>query len=344
MPDRTIPCWPPPLRVSRRALLGGLALAGSLNALAQESSASAGWRFGVLPIGGTLDSRTLWEPLLSEMVAALGQPISMFSATSYEVMDQAVRQRSVDIAFLSGKLALDAVTVHGMHVIAQVVRQDGLPGYRALLLARRQGQPTSLDAVLADPSLWRLARGEKRSMSGYIVPKLELFLPRGIDIETRFRDEIVGTHQQTALALINDRADVATSNTADFDRFKNQFPAEAAQLRTLWQSELIPHGFIVIRRPPVDELHERAKRFLTEYGRGPGKPADEQRARLKQVQVFAGFVKADNRALLPVAELTRKLDLDSTASAQWINDAARQARLQRIEALYQQQLKVLNAR
>lgn len=312
-------------------------------ALRAGEDARAPLRFGILPIGGMVDSRTGWEPLLDELMQALGRPIHMFSATSYEGLGEAVRRGEVDLAFLSGKMALDAVTQHDMRAIAQVTRHDGLPGYRALLLAREGGPVRDLEAVLVEPGRWRLARGEKRSMSGFIVPKLQLFLPRQIDIETRFQGDIVGTHQRTALAVANGEADLATNNSADFERFRTQFPAETARLRVLWQSELVPHGFIVLRNAHGDTMRGRAQRFLAQYGRGSGAQAEQQRAALKGLHDFAGFLPADNRALLPVARLTRQLDLDSAHSATWINDAARQARLARIESQYATQVQMLSA-
>ena len=123
----------------RQAVLAAAAVACWPLALRAGEDARAPLRFGILPIGGMVDSRTGWEPLLDELMQALGRPIHMFSATSYAGLGEAVRRGEVDLAFLSGKMALDAVTQHDMRAIAQVTRHDGLPGYRALLLAREGG-------------------------------------------------------------------------------------------------------------------------------------------------------------------------------------------------------------
>lgn len=339
---------PPPIRtpffagLSRRAMLAALASAWPLAGRAQPAPGGE-LRFGILPIGGALDSRTGWEPVLAELAQHLGRPMRLLSTSSYESLEQAIRRDEIDMAFLSGKMALDAVSLRGMRVIAQVARHDGLPGYRATLLARTDGPVRDLKDALATPEKWRLARGEKRSLSGFIVPKLELLLPQQIDIETRFLGDIVGTHQRTALAVANGEADLATNNTADFERFRIQFPAEAARLRVLWQSELIPHGVIVMRRSLGATLRAPTQQFLRDYGRGPSALAQQQRATLKNLHDFAGFLLADNRVLLPVAKVTHQLELDSARSAQWINDAARQARLARIESDYAAQLKALQA-
>lgn len=245
------------------------------------------------------------------------------------------------MAFLSGRMALDAVTQHGMMVVAQVTRHDGLPGYRALLLARKGDAPASLDALLGEPERWRLARGERRSVSGFIVPQLQLFLPRHIQMETRFRSELVGTHQYTALAVANGDADVATNNTADFERFRLQFPTEAARLRVLWQSELIPHAQIVMRRSYSPAFQQQVREFLVGYGRAPGPAGDAERALLKSLHDLAGFVAADDGSLRPAAELAYQLARQSAMEAQWVDTASRDARLVRLAREYEAQAQML---
>jgi phosphonate transport system substrate-binding protein len=321
-----------------------LVLACPLAAAAQGGSAAAlvpPLRFGILPLGGAFESRNDWEPLLADMSRGIGRPVSVLSVTSYEGLEQAIQRNEVDMAFLSGKMALDAVTLRNMNVLAQVTRHDGLPGYRALLLVRKDGPLSSLDALLAEPGRWRLARGESRSVSGFIVPQIQLFLPRNIQMETRFRGELVGTHQATALAVANGEADVATNNTADFERFTQQFPAEAARLSVIWQSELIPHAQIVIKRDYPPEFQAKVKTFLAGYARAKGPRGDAERAVLKSLHDLAGFLPADNISLVPAAQLAWQLARQSAMNAQWVDEEARSKRLARIDAQYAQQLAVL---
>ncbi|MBW8715660.1 MAG: PhnD/SsuA/transferrin family substrate-binding protein, partial [Variovorax paradoxus] len=160
-------------------------------------------------------------------------------------------------------------------------------------------------------------------------------------METRFLSEIVGTHQTTALAVANSEADVATNNTADFERFRQRFPAEAERLQVLWESELIPHAQIVVRREYPPELRSRVQAFLVGYGRAKGPKGDAERVVLKSLHDLAGFVAADNSSLQPAAKLAYQLARQNAMGAQWVNDAARQARLSRIESGYAEQTAVL---
>ena len=323
------------------ALLTLLAVLPLMAAAQPAPQPDAPVRFGILPLGGAFESRSDWDPLLAELSRAIARPVSVLSVNSYEALEQAIQRDEVDMAFLSGKMALDAVTQRRMKVVAQVVRHDGLPGYRALLLTRKTPPFKTKKSLLAEPERWRLARGERQSVSGFIVPQLQFFLPNHIVMETRFLSEIVGTHQTTALAVANNEADVATNNTADFERFKLRFPSEAQRLQVLWESELSPHAQIVGRREYSPELRSRVQAFLVGYGRAKGPRGDAERGVLKSLHDLAGFVAADNSSLQPAAKLAYQLARQNAMTAQWVNDAARQARLQRIESTYAEQVTVL---
>jgi len=300
-------------------------------------------RFGVLPLGGTVESRALWTPLMADMSRALGLPVSAYSVPSYEELDRAIGRDEIDMAFLSAKMALDAVMQRRMKVVAQIARRDGMPEHRAVLLARKVGPLNTLEGLLAQPERWRLARGDSRSVTGFVVPQSQLFLPNQIEMETRFRSEFVGTHQATALAVANGDADVATNNTTDFERFRDQFPVEAARLQVIWESEPPPGAPMVVRRDYPPEFQAKLQAFLVGYGKGRGTRADAEREVLKDLRAAYGYVAADDSALLPEAKLEYQLGRQRALSAAWVNDAAREQRLQRIEKAYAAQVDALKA-
>jgi phosphonate transport system substrate-binding protein len=331
------------------AALSFFAVAACLLLLAQGSAGAAekagapvkAVRFGVLPLGGAVESRALWMPLLADMSQAIGVPVSAYSVASYEELDRAIQRDEVDMAFLSAKIALDAVTQRRMKVVAQIARRPGMPAHRAVLLTRKTGAPNTLEAVLAEPERWRLARGDSRSVTGFLMPQSQLFLPRNIEMETRFRSEVVGNHQATALAVANGDADVATNNTTDFERFGEQFPVEAARLHIVWQSEPPPGAQMVVRRDYPPEFQARLQAFLVGYGQGKGPRADAEREVLKTLRAAYGYATADDSALLPEAMLEYQLGKQRAMAAAWVNDAAREQRLRRIEQAYKEQVEML---
>jgi len=300
-------------------------------------------RFGVLPLGGTVESRALWTPLMTDLGRALGMPVSMYSVPTYEELDRAIGRDEIDMAFLSGKMALDAVMQRRMKVVAQIARQPGVPEHRAVLLVRKAGPLNTLEGLLAQPEKWRLARGDSRSVTGFIVPQSQLFLPHNIEMETRFLSEFVGTHQATALAVANGDADVATNNTTDLERFRKQFPIEAERLQVVWESEPPPGAPMVVRRDFPPEFQARLQNFLTGYGKARGPRGDAEREVLKNLRAGYGYVEADDSALLPEARLEYQLGRQRAMAASWVNEAAREQRLQRIEKTYAEQVEALRA-
>lgn len=314
--------------------------AGAQGRLAELPSPAL--RFGVLPMGGAFESRRNWEPVLEDMGRTVRRPVASVSVPSYESLERAIARNQVDLAFLSGKLALDAVLEQRMRVVAEVERVEGrAAAHRAVLLARKAPPFNSLAALLAAPERWRIARGDSRSVSGYIVPQAQLFLPHGIEIETRFVGEVIGTHQETALAVANGDADVATNNTTDLERFRQQFPVEAARLQVIWQSEPTPPAQIVVRADWPRELQQRVRGFLVAYGREPGPRGEAQRAVLRSLHADRGWRVADNSALLPVARLEHQLARQRALAGQWVSEEARRTRLARLEAEHARQVRWL---
>lgn len=324
-------------------LAASLSLIAPLSALAQKvpraeaptaRAESAVVRFGVLPLGGTFDSRTAWQPLLADLRSAIGRPVEAVSTGSYAALARAIGRDEIDIAFLSGKMALDAVTTGRMDVIAQTSPAEGALAHRAVLVVRKGGPVSGLPALLNEPGRWRLARGDRQSVSGFILPQTQLFLPHGIVMETGFRSELVGTHQTTALAVANGDADVATNNTTDLERFRQQFPIEAARLQVVWTSEPTARGYLVVRRNYPAAFMDRLRAFVDGYARAPGPRGDAEREVLRALQAGPGYATAGNIALLPAAQLVRELARQQALAAQWVSEEARTARLARIDQTY----------
>ena len=303
------------------ALAAGLAVAQTKTPL----------RFGVLPVGDVVESRRSWEPLWADVGREVGLPVVALSVSSYEGLANAIQRREVDVALLPGKLALDAVSGGQMKVIAQVSRREGPAEHQAVLVTRRNASLDRLDQLLAAPDRWVMARGPSQSVSGYVMPQAQLFLPNGIDIETRFRDVVIGTHQENALAVANGVADVATNNTTDLERFRRQFPAEGERLQVIWRSQSTPAAQMLVRSDMPPALSRKLRAALTRYGRQEGPNGDRQRDILRALKASYGYVAADNSALLPAAQLEYDMARQRALGAQWTSATAKDARLDRIE-------------
>jgi phosphonate transport system substrate-binding protein len=308
-----------------------LALCSLPLAAADKNKEAAALTFGILPIGGPSESLDAWRPMLDDMSAALHQPVRSISVSTYEGLAQAIAEERVDIAFVSGRLALDAVSRNRMQVVAQLTRGDGSHGYYSVLLVPKNSPIRTLDDLYAKPGHWRFARGESLSTSGYLVPETQLFASRKLDSDTFFASVTVDNHQNNALAVANGQADVATNNTADLERFAEHFPDQYARLRVLWKSTLIPHAVIIVRGDLSPQLRTAITDFITHYAKS-GHNAAAELVKLKLIHDISGFAPAGNATLIPFADIDYTLDRRRALSAQWVSNAAMQARLQKIES------------
>lgn len=321
-------------------LLAGLGLC-ALPVLGQNGAPPL--RFGILPTGGPAESSEDWQPVLDDMSKALKRPVIGVSVSTYEGMYRAVLDRRVDVAFLSGKLALDSVLAGKADVVVQLARPDGAPGYRALLLARKDGPIRDLNDVFSNPKRWTYARGETVSVSGYLVPEAQLFVNRKVSSETYFKSVKVDNHQNNALAVANGEVDLCSNNSADMERFAAKFPRQYAQLRVLWTSKMIPHGVLVTARDLPEVEKEQVRRFLLGYARGGGAEAAAQLEHLQRVHKLAGFVAARDTVLLPFAQIEAALELQRARDARWVDEDARQSRMARINAELARKESILKA-
>lgn len=297
--------------------------------------------FGILPIGSAAESREQWRPLLEDLERKLGHPVMTVSVSSYAGLSGAIGDQRVDIAFLSGRLALEAVERQHMSVVAQFVRNDGAKGNTAMLIVRANSPIRTLKDMLAKPGRWRYARGESLSVTGYVAPEAEVFAPKGLNSDTFFASVRVGNHQNNALAVANGEVDVATCNNPDLDLFRRNFPDEAAQLRVIWRSTLIPSGVLVVRDGMAEPLRGQLVEFMRSYGQAPGAVGERERANLARIPDLAGFAIADNRVLRPFVEMEFQLVREQVQHGRWVDDQSRNTRLRQVDTDYQRELKQL---
>jgi phosphonate transport system substrate-binding protein len=298
-------------------------------------------RFGILPVGSAAESRDQWQPLLQDLEKKLGRPVNIVSVSSYGGLFGAIKDQRVDAAFLSGRLATEAIEHQHMSVIAQFVRSDGGKANVAMLIVRADGPIHNLQDLLARPGHWRYARGEMLSVGGYVAPEAEVFAQRGLNSDTFFAGVRVGNHQNNALAVVNGEVDVATNDSPDLDLFRQDFSGEASQLKTIWQSTPLPSEVLVVRDAMPASLRNELMAFMRGYGHSPGAAGERERVNLARIPDLAGFVQADNRVLQPFVDMEFLLIREQAQHGQWVDEHAREARLTQIDADYQRALREL---
>jgi phosphonate transport system substrate-binding protein len=277
--------------------LGALATAWDLprRVLAQPPPSLV---FAVITTTTVDETRAAWEPFFAEMRGATGLDVQGYYAPSYSAAIDALVANRAQLAWLSNKAALDCIEKANVEVFGQLIDSAGSPGYRSLIIVRRDSPIASLEQLLTRPKTYGFAMGEVSSTSGHAMPSYALFVPRGIHPEEFFVPFVRGTHAQTLDALLRGQVHAATYNTEELQRLKAAQPARAAGLRVLWESALIPKDPLLWRKDLPLSTRSRLSNFLFGYG----KTAPEK-SRLKQMFDLAGFKPSNNQQLKFVLEI-----------------------------------------
>jgi len=254
--------------------------------------------FGVITTTTVDETRAAWDPFFADIRAATGLDVQPFYAPTYGAAIDALVANRAQLAWLSNKAALDCIEKANVEVFGQMVDSAGSPGYRSVIIVRRDSPVTSLEQLLSRPRTYGFAMGEVSSTSGHAMPSYALFVPRGIRPEEHFVPFLRGTHARTLDAVLRGEVHAATYNTEELQRLKAAQPARAAGVRVLWESALIPKDPLLWRKDLPLSTRSRLSGFLFGYGK-----TSAEKARLKQMFDLAGFKPSNNQQLKFVLEI-----------------------------------------
>ncbi|MFL6663049.1 MAG: phosphate/phosphite/phosphonate ABC transporter substrate-binding protein [Rhizobacter sp.] len=269
---------------------------------------STGWRaafaqpaplvFAVITTSSVDETRAAWEPFFADLRRGTGLDVQGYFAPTYAAAVEALVTNRAQLAWLSSKAALDCIERANVEVFGQLIDSGGSPGYRSIIVARRDGPVTSLEQLLSKPRAYGFAMGETSSTSGHAMPSYALFVPRGIRPEEFFVPFIRGNHAQTLDAVLRGQVHAGTYNTEELQRLKLVQPAQAATLRVLWESALIPKDPLLWRKDLPLSVRSKLTTFLFGYGK-----TISEKLRLKQMFDLAGFRPSNNLQLKFVLEI-----------------------------------------
>jgi phosphonate transport system substrate-binding protein len=294
-----VPVWNAAVRRTL-LLLPLLALAGvgtltPRRARANEVSTIA---FGVITTSTVEETRSAWEPFFAAMRSATALDVRGIYHATYEAAVDAVVTNLVQVAWVSNKAALDCIDRANVEVFAQLVDSAHSPGYRSIIIARRDAPLQSVEQLLARPRQYRFAMGEASSTSGSVMPSYALFVPRGIRPEEHFLTLQRGTHAQTVEAVLSGRVHAGVWNTEEQLRMRTTAPQRLQQLKVLWESALIPKDPLLWRRDLPLSVRNRIATYIFGVGKSPA-----EKGMLASMFDLAGFQRSSNRQLKFVLDI-----------------------------------------
>lgn len=258
-------------------------------------------QFGILTTEPEADLIPKWKPFLADLSVAIAIPVKPFFAHQYSSLIESMRSGVVQIAWLGGKTYTEAATVADAQAFAMTVADTGEKGYYAHLIThgdrpwlQQTNNSAPLDHLLKNGRDITFAFNDINSTSGYLVPMYYLFAEKHIDPIKHFKNvSFLGSHEETILAVAEQRIDVATNNSEAVARFTEKFPDKAKSVRIIWTSPLIPADPIAYQAQLSEDLKEKIRNFFYHY---------DNQAVLNALD-WSGFEAATDRDWNPIREL-----------------------------------------
>lgn len=281
--------------------------------------------FGIISTESQANQKPKWEPFVAAMSKELGMPVKAFYVTQYSGVIEGMRFKKVDVAWLGGKSYIDAAKMAGAEAFAAVVNDRGGRGYYSHLITNRNN-PIVAEAkamggdkyVIKNANNLTFAFNDPNSTSGFLVPSYYIFAANGVNPKEAFKRLIfAGSHEANALAVANNKVDVATASNEALDRLESTNPEARKKIEVIWTSPLIPSDPIAYRKDLPEGLKEKIRNFFYNY---------KDTAILKPLN-SSGFEKADDKRWNIIRELEYAKQINELEANRNINSAEKEQKI-----------------
>lgn len=257
--------------------------------------------FGIISTESQTNQKPIWEPFIAAMSKEIGIPVKAFYVTQYSGVIEGMRFKKVDAAWFGGKSYIEAAKTAGAEAFALTVSDKGERGYYSHLITNKdnpivaQAKAKGGDKyVVENAKNLTFAFNEPNSTSGYLVPSYYIFAANKVNPKETFKKLIfAGNHEATALAIANNKVDVATNNNESLARLEETNPEARKKIEIIWTSPEIPSDPIAYRKDLPEGVKEKLRNFFYNY---------KDTAVMKPLK-WSGFEKADDKRWNTIREL-----------------------------------------
>ncbi|MBM3268307.1 MAG: phosphate/phosphite/phosphonate ABC transporter substrate-binding protein [Candidatus Sericytochromatia bacterium] len=217
---------------------------------------------GFVPSENSDEMKQKVAPLLADLSGRVGLRAVSFVAQDYPGVVEAMRNRKVDVAFLSPVPAVMAEKMAGAKILLKAVRHGRDHYYSAIIVRKDSGLRR-----IQDLKGKTFAFGDPFSTAGSILPKA-MFRDVGIDPDKDVTGLPPGSHDATVLAVFNKRADAGAVFANDPQgkegawTFYLKTPAEQHQIVPIAMSKPIPNDAFCARADLDSDLIAKVKNAL----------------------------------------------------------------------------------
>jgi len=213
------------------------------------------WVFLVHPLYNPQLLHQKFEPLMEYLASHMpGNLFDLETANDYADFERKLKQHSADLALPNpyhATLAQD----WGYRVIAKM-GDDSV--FKGIFIVRKDSpiqQPTDLKGqVVAYPAPTALAAA--------MMPQLYL-QKHGVDVQTDIHNIYVGTHNSSIMNAYLKQSAASATWPAAWRAFAQSNPAEASELRVIWETPTLIQNAIIVRHDLPQEVSKRVTQLLT---------------------------------------------------------------------------------
>ncbi len=200
-----------------------------------------GWpekvRFGILPIAGSEDATVRFQVLGRELEKILGIEVEIVSSSSYLGLIALMKKKELEFVSLGPYSYITAMDMVGAQAVAMELDQQGNPGYRAIIITRKDSGIETLEQGRGKV----LAFTDPDSASGFLIPMMHFtrdlhLLPAEYFSKVAF----AGDHLKLLEGVADSSYDLGTTNIMDFERSLEVAKLKEEDFRILWTSQMIP--------------------------------------------------------------------------------------------------------
>jgi LacI family transcriptional regulator len=229
---------------------------------------------------------------------ALGCEIRLVTESNYDALITSMRSGNIDAALLGAYafyLAQMEVGAEALAVSVEIGSEQSAT-YQSVVIARRT------DPIHALQDLRGRAVGlvDPNSTTGYLMPR-RMLRAAGLDPDVDITTRLLASHHRVPGAVLSGEVAAGALHRSLLQRFAEQDPAAAAQLRTIALSTPVPTGPFAVRRDLPRELRQHLLQALLRIHNdapdvaplllSPGSrllPASSRGVTLKTVAALAG--------------------------------------------------------
>lgn len=231
--------------------------------------------FGFIPVEGSTDTTTRFEPLITYLEQELGLEIEANVGADYAAVILGMAADNVDVAWYGPKSYVEASERAGAEAFVIEDTLDSGIGYNGVIITRADSDIMTLE----DARGRQFAFTDPNSTSGYLVPITHFLLDLEEKPEDYFKQVIFsGTHEASILSVVNGNLEVAATNNISINSAIEKEIASEEDFRILWQSPTIPGSPMAYRDDLPQSLKDALKAAFLSFDDPEGLEALRLRA------------------------------------------------------------------